>query len=57
MNSNEVTAFLLHFCDFSDDVSHTNGATLDHPRIDPAQVELFAFLRVDEFQRVYAEAG
>ncbi len=57
MISNEVATFLLHFYDFSNDVSHTDGAALDHPRIDSAQVELFAFNRVDEFQRVYAEAG
>ncbi len=57
MNSNEVAALLLHFCDFSDNVSHANNTALDHPRIDPAQMELFALIRVDEFQRIYAEAG
>ncbi len=57
MNKNELIVFLLHSCDFSNSIPYPYDATLDHSCIDAAQPEMLALTRVDEFHRVYAEAG
>ncbi len=57
MNKNELIVFLLHLFNFSNDISRLDDPTPDHACVDSAQVELFAFARVDELHRVCAEAG